>query len=81
MKGGGNLPDDLRAALEETPGAARAFEEFPSDQAADLAEWVKAARTTEHRASRVQMVVELIVDHFARLRSIDLTQEPSQQDD
>lgn len=68
-------PSDLLAALRATEGAMVAFEEFPKEQARDLAEWVVATDNPDHRQQRVQMVVELVVEHFAKLRRIDLTKE------
>ena len=69
------LPADLLNALDATEGAMLAFEEFPNEQAQDLAEWVVATDNPDHRQQRIQMVVELVVEHFAKLRRIDLTKE------
>ena len=75
MKRATGIPEDLLAALNATEGAMLAFEEFPQEQARDLAEWVVATDNPEHREQRIQMVVELVVEHFAKLRRIDLTKE------
>ena len=67
------IPTDLLHALNAVEGGIAAFEEFPQDQAQDLAEWVVATDNPDHRQQRVAMVVELVVEHFAKLRRIDLT--------
>ncbi len=71
------MPEDLARALGEREEAMQAFREFPVDQALDLAEWVQATQDPRHREQRVQMVVELVVDHFAKLRKLDLRETHS----
>lgn len=75
------LPDDVVAALKAQEGGWTAFEEFPREQAKDLMDWIEAADGPEHRTQRIAMIVELVTEHFAKLKRIDLTEETTRNND
>ena len=52
------LPPDLVARLDGTPGARERFERFPDSSKRGILEWIKTARTDATRARRIAETAE-----------------------
>ena len=53
------VPDDLAAAFERHPGAARRFDAFPRSAKRGILEWIAQAKTGATRAKRVEETARL----------------------
>ncbi|MEM1081864.1 MAG: YdeI/OmpD-associated family protein [Pseudomonadota bacterium] len=47
------LPDDLKAALKQTPNAWEHYQAFPNSTKRDILRWIKLAKRAETRARRI----------------------------
>ena len=54
------VPDDLRAALDDDPGVARAFGNRSFTHRREYVEWVEEAKRPETRARRIAATVERV---------------------
>ncbi len=52
------VPDDLRAALDGTPIAARNFDQSAQSYTRNLLRWVKLAKTSQTRNKRIAQIVD-----------------------
>lgn len=66
--GEGGVPDDLKAALDAYPPAAKHFEGFPPSGRRLIVEWIVAAKKPETRARRVAKTVEQARDGIRTFR-------------
>jgi hypothetical protein len=55
-----DVPNDLRAALAEDPGASTAFDRLSFTHRREYVEWVDEARRPETRARRIAATVERV---------------------
>ncbi len=51
------LPDDLAAALQASPGAAATFDAFPPGQRREYIEWITGAKREETRKKRLDTTI------------------------
>lgn len=56
-------PDDVRAALDGTPGARGHWDAFPRSAKRAILEWIGTAKRDETRAARIEETARLAADN------------------
>jgi uncharacterized protein YdeI (YjbR/CyaY-like superfamily) len=60
------IPAELRAALEASPGAAARFDAFPPSHRREYIEWIAEAKRDDTRARRLAQAIEWIAEGKSR---------------
>jgi uncharacterized protein YdeI (YjbR/CyaY-like superfamily) len=60
MGNGRQIPDDLQAAIDRTPGAADTFARMAPEDRDELIAYLDAAKDESHRQARIDMLVKAL---------------------
>ena len=56
----GQIPADLQAAIDRTPGAAAAFDRLQPEDRDELIAYLDSAKDAHHREARIDMLVKAL---------------------
>jgi uncharacterized protein YdeI (YjbR/CyaY-like superfamily) len=57
---GRQIPSDLQAAIDRTPGATETFERMSAEDRDELIAYLDAAKDESHRQARIDMLVKAL---------------------